>query len=94
MMSFSFGYEGSNEEVDRKCSCRGMREFCDWVASGGSRHIGSGYNFLGSVPHGSRRGRMVLQTWRSEGGDGRVLGGRKIHQGDGRCLQGRFLVRI
>ena len=59
MMSFSFGYEGSDEEVDGKCSCEGMQELCDQVASGGSRCIGSGYSFLGSALYGSRRGRMV-----------------------------------
>ena len=47
--SFSFGYRGSDEEVDGRCSCEGMRAPCDWVASGGSRRIGSGCNLLGSV---------------------------------------------
>ena len=60
MTSFSFGYEGSDKGVDGKCSCGGMQELCDQVASGGSRHIGSGYSFLGNVLYGSRRGRMVL----------------------------------
>ena len=59
-MSFSFGYGGSGEGVDGKCSCGGMRGPCDQVASGGSRRIGSGYNFLGSVPYGNRRDRMIL----------------------------------
>ena len=60
MMSFSFGYEGSGEEVDGKCSCEGMRGPYDQVASGGSRCIGNGCNFLGSVLYGNRRGRMIL----------------------------------
>ena len=60
MMSFSFGCEGSNEEVDGKCNCEGMQEPCDQVASGGSRCTGSGCSFLGNVQCGSRRGRMVL----------------------------------
>ena len=94
MMSFSFGYEGSGEGVDEKCSCEGMRGLYDRVASEGSRRIGSGCSFPGSVLCGNRKGRMILQMWRSGGGDGRVLGGRKIHRDDGRCLQGRFLVRI
>ena len=37
MMSFSCGFGGSGEEVDGKCSCEGMRELCDRVASRGSR---------------------------------------------------------
>ena len=86
MMSFSSGYEGSGEEVDGKCSCEGMQGLCDQVASGGSRHIGSGYNFLGNVQCGSRKGKTVLQMWHNEEGDGRVLGGRRIHRDDGRCL--------
>ena len=49
MMNFSFGYEGSSEEVDGKCSYGGMRGPCDRVASGGSRRIGSGCSFLGNV---------------------------------------------
>ena len=61
MMSFSFGYKESDEEVDGKCSCEGMQGLCDWVASGGNRRIGSGYSFLGNVLRGNRRGRMVLQ---------------------------------
>ena len=61
MMSFSFEYEGSSEGVDRKCSCEGMQGLCDRVASGGSRCIGSGCNFLGSVPCGNRIGKMVLR---------------------------------
>ena len=60
MMSFSFGYEGSDEEVDGKCSCKGTQGLCDQVASGGNRCTGSGYNFLGSVQCGSRKDRMVL----------------------------------
>ena len=48
-MSFSFGCEESGKEVDRKCSCEGMRGLCDRVASRGSRRIGSGCNLLGSV---------------------------------------------
>ena len=60
MMSFSFGYEESDEEVDGKCSCGGMQGPCDRVASGGNRRIGSGYSSLGSVLCGNRRGRMVL----------------------------------
>ena len=79
MMSFSFGYEESGGEVDGKCSCEGRRGLCDWVASGGNRRIGSGYSFLGSVLYGNRRDRMVLQRWHSVGGDGRVLGERRIH---------------
>ena len=59
-MSFSFGYEGSGKEVDGKCSCEGMQELCDQVASGGSRRTGSGCSFLGNVQCGSRRDRMVL----------------------------------
>ena len=93
MMSFSFGYEGSDEEVGGKCSFEGMQGLYDQVASGGSRHIGSGYNFLGNVQCGSRKGRMVLLMGRSGGEDGRVLGGRRIHRGDGWCLRGRSLVR-
>ena len=94
MMSFSFGCEGSNEGVDGKCSCGGMQELCDQVASKGSRHTGNGYSFLGSVWCGSRRGRVVLQMWHSIEGDGSVLGGRRIHRDDGRCLQDWFLVCI
>ena len=60
MMSFSFGYEESGEEVDGECSCEGMQGPCDRVASGGNKRIGSGYNFPGSVLCGNRRGRMVL----------------------------------
>ena len=60
MMSFSFGCEGSDEEVDGKCSCEGMQELCDRVASRGSRCTGSGYNLLGSVQCGSRKDRMIL----------------------------------
>ena len=78
-MNFSLGCGGSGEGVDRKCSCEGMQGLCDQVASGGSRHIGSGYSFLGSVLYGNRRDRTVLQMWRSGGGDDRVLGGRRIH---------------
>ena len=78
MTSFSFGCEGS-DGVDGRCSCEGRRGLCDQVANGGNRHIGNGYNFLGSVPCGSMRGRMVLRMWRSGGGGDRVLGGRKIH---------------
>ena len=74
MMSFSFGCEGSGEEVDGKCSCEGMQGLCDPVASGGSRCIGNGCNFLGSALYGNRKGRMVLQMWRSGGEDDRVLG--------------------
>ena len=59
-MSFSFGCEGSDGEVDRKCNCEGMQELYDRVASGGSRHTGSGCSFLGSVQCGSRRDRMAL----------------------------------
>ena len=59
MMSFSFGCEGSDEEVDGKCSCGGRQELCDQVASRGSRHIGNGYSFLGSALYGSRKDRMV-----------------------------------
>ena len=92
-MSFSFGCEESGEEVDGTSSCEGMQGLCDQVASGGNRRIGNGCNSLGSVLCGNRRGRTVLQTWHSGGGGGRVLGGRKIHRDDGRCLQGRFLVR-
>ena len=77
-MTFSFGCKGSDEEVDGKCSCGGRQELCDQVASGGSRHIGNGYSFLGNVLYGSRRGKMVLQMWHSGGGDGRVLGGKRI----------------
>jgi hypothetical protein len=73
-MSFSFGYGRSGEEVGGKCSCEGMRVPCDQVASGGSRRIGSGRSFLGSVQCGSRTGRMVLWRWHSGGGDDRVLG--------------------
>ena len=73
-MNFSFGYEGSGEEVDRKCSCEGMRGLCGQVASEGSRCIGNGCSFLGSALYGNRRGRMVLQTWCNEGGDDRVPG--------------------
>ena len=61
MMSFSFGYGGSGEGVDGKCSCEGMRGLCDRVASEGSRRIGNGCSFLGSVLCGNRRGRMILQ---------------------------------
>ena len=61
MMSFSFGYEGSGEEVDVRCSCEDMRGLCDWVASGGSRRTGSGCSLLGSVRCGSRKGRMILR---------------------------------
>ena len=93
MMNFSFGYEGNGEEVGGKCSCEGMRGLCDWVASGGSRCIGNGCNFLGNVLCGNRRGRMILQMRRSGGGDDRVLEERRIHQDDGRCLRGRSLVR-
>ena len=60
MMSFSFGCEGSDGEVDRKCNCEGMQELCDQVASGGSRRTGSGYSFLGNVQRGSRKGKMAL----------------------------------
>ena len=93
MMSVSSGYGGSDKEVDGRCSYEGMRVLCDRVASGGSRRIGSECNFLGSVQCGNMIGRMVLQMRRSGGGGDRVLGGRKIHRDDGRCLQGRFLVR-
>ena len=92
-MNFSFGYEGSDEEVDGKCSFEGMQGLCDQVASGGSRHIGSGYNFLGNVQCGSRKDRMVLLMGRSGGEGGRVLGGRGIRRDGGWCLRGRFLVR-
>ena len=61
MMSFSFGYAGSGEEVDGKCSCEGMRGLYDRVASVGSRRIGSGCNFLGNAQYGNRRGKMVLR---------------------------------
>ena len=77
-------FEGSSEEVDRKCNCEGVRGLCDRVASRGSRHIDSGYSFLGSVLYGNRRDKMVLRMRRSGGGDDRVLGGRRIHRGDGR----------
>ena len=94
MTSFSFGYGGSGEEVDGKCSCEDMQGLCDQVASEGSRRIDSGCSSLGSVLCGNRRGRMILQMRRSGGGDDRVLEERRIRRGDGRCLQGRFLVRI
>ena len=94
MTNFPFGCEGSGEEVDGRCSCGGRRELCDQVASRGNRHIGSGYSFLGSALCGNRRGRMSLQMRRSGGGADRVLEERRIRRGDGRCLQGRFLVRI
>ena len=58
--SFSFGYGGNGEEVDGKCSYEGMQALCDQVASGGSKHIGNGYSFLGNVQCGSRRDRMAL----------------------------------
>ena len=74
MMSFSFGCGRSGEEVDGKCSCEGTRVPYDQVANGGSRRIGSGCNFLGSVQRGSRTSRMVLWRWRSGGGGDRVLG--------------------
>ena len=61
MMSFSFGYEGSDEEVGRRCSYGDKQGLCDQVASGGSRCIGSGCSFLGSVLYGSRKDKMVLQ---------------------------------
>ena len=61
MMSVSFGYGGNDEEVDGRCSYKGMRVPCDWVASGGSRRTGSGYNPLGSVQCGNRIGKMVLR---------------------------------
>ena len=73
-MSFSFGCGRSGKEVDGKCSCEGMRGLCDQVASGGSRRIGSGRSFLGSVQRGSRIDRMVPWRWHSGGGDDRVLG--------------------
>ena len=85
-MNFSFGYEGSGEGVDGKCSCEGMRGLCDRVASEGSRCIGSGCSSLGNVQCGNRRGRMILSTWRSGGGDDRVLGEKRIYRDDGRCL--------
>ena len=85
-MSFSFGCEGSDEEVDGRCSYRDRQGPCDWVASGGSRHTCSECSFLGSVLHDSRRCKMILQKWHSEGGDVRVLGEKRIHQGDGGCL--------
>ena len=72
--SFSFGCGGSGEEVDGRCGCEDMRVLCDRVASGGSRHTGSGCNLLGSDLCGSRIDRMVLWTWHSGGGGGRVLG--------------------
>ena len=63
MTSFSFGCEENSEEVDRKWggSCEERQELCGLVASRGSRHIGSGCSPPGSVPHGSRRDRMILQ---------------------------------
>ena len=61
MMSFSFGYGESDEEVDGMCSCEDMRVLCDQVANGGNRCIGSGCNLLGSVQCGNRIGRMVLR---------------------------------
>ena len=60
MMSFFFGCEGSDEEVDERCSYGDRQEPCDWVANGGSRCIGSGYSFLDSVLYGSRKGKMIL----------------------------------
>ena len=72
--SFSFGYGGNGEEVGGWCSCEDMRVLCDRVASGGSRHTGSGRNPLGSDQRGNRISRMVLWRWHSRGGGGRVLG--------------------
>ena len=60
-MSFSFGWEGSDEEVDGRCSCVDRQEPCDQVANGGHRHIGSGCSLLGSVLYGSRKDKMILQ---------------------------------
>ena len=74
MMSFSFEYEGSGEEVGGQCSCEGMRGPCGQVASEGSRCIGNECNSLGSVRCDSRIGKMVLQRWHSGGGGGKVLG--------------------
>ena len=89
-----FGYKGSNEEGDDRWgrSCKGRQELCGLVANLGSRHIGSGCSSLGSVLCGSKRSRMILQRWRSGEGGGRVLGEKKIHLGNGRCLQNQFLV--
>ena len=86
--SFSFGCEGSDEEVDGRLSgsYRDRQEPCDQIASRGSRCIGSGCDFLGSVLHDNRKCKMILQKWQSKEGDGRVLGEKRIHQGDGRCL--------
>ena len=76
--SFSFGYGGSGEEVDGRCSCEDMRALCGRVASGGSRHTGSERSLLGSDRCDSRIGRMVLWKWHSGGGGGRVLGRTRI----------------
>ena len=61
MTSFSFGCEGSGEEVGERCSFGDRQGLRDQVPSGGSRHIGSGDSFLGNVLYGSRKGRMILQ---------------------------------
>ena len=47
MMSFSFGYEGNDKEGDEMLlsSYEGRRGLCGQVASGGSRHIGSGLDW-------------------------------------------------
>ena len=58
---FSSGCEGSNKEMGKRCSFGGRQELCDQVASGGSRHIGSGCSSLGNVLYGDRKGRMILQ---------------------------------
>ena len=58
------------------------RAGCEQVASGGSRCIGSECNLLCSVLHDSRKGRMILLTWHSRGGGGRVPGEKRIHQDD------------
>ena len=65
---------------------------CDLVANKDMRCTDSGYSLPGSGQCGSMRDRTILWTGHSKGGGGVILGERRIHQDDGWCLQGRFLV--
>ena len=63
MMSFSSGCKENDEEGGKILlrSYEGRQGLCGQVASGGSRHIGSGCSLLGSVLYGSRKDKMILQ---------------------------------
>ena len=80
MKKLSSGCGGSNEEVVVRGndSCGGRQGPCGQVASGGTRHIGSGHSPLGSVLCDSRKGRMLLGKRCSIEGGGRGLGGMRI----------------